>query len=332
MKKFFYYAAALMLSVAAVSCQKNVVADSSEKELVEVTFNVVTENVMHTKAAGDGTMHKELKFYVYKDGKYLDQIVPRISHFGTGHKASAIVKLVKGQTYDFVFWAQATDSKYYSIDPDKAVVTVDYKDIDANDELRDAFYAVEENVYIESGMRIKDVTLRRPFAQINVGTTLEDIEDARIAGVTVDQTSVELGKVANTLDLFTGIASGEVDVVFNASAIPAEPLVVYKGTKDETEYVYLSLNYVLVGDGITPGEKDVLENYDITFYQGTKAINKIDVPNVPVRRNWRTNIIGEDILTDYASFKIIIDPDFYGEYVHDYEGGSTEEIVYPDNQ
>lgn len=332
MKRIFNLAIIMLAAMAAASCQKSVLDSENSGELVEVEFKIVTEDTMPTRAAGEATMHKELKLFVYKDGQYLDQLVTRINHFGNGYEASASAKLVKGQKYDFVFWAQATDSKYYTIDPATAVVTVDYSDLAANNDLRDAFYHYEPGVLVESGMAVKDVVLKRPFAQINVGTTQQDIDDAKIAGVNIDKTSVVMGKVADKLNLFTGIASGEVDVTFKPAAMPAEPLVVYKGTADETSYVYLSLNYILVGDGVTPGEKDVLENYDITFYQGTKAINKIDVPNVPVRRNWRTNIIGENILTDYASFKIIIDPDFYGEYVHDYEGGSTEEIVYPDNQ
>lgn len=333
MKKFFYYAAALAALVSASACQREALVDDTQAEEVEVTFTISTESAISTKSIGYAdTYEKELQLYVYKDGVLLDKLVPEIEDFdGVGDlDARATVRLVKGQEYDFVFWAQAEGKNYYKINPDyPPSVTVDYNGLNANEENRDAFYDVIEDFHVSAGMLPQNVTLRRPFAQINVGTTQEDIDAAKVAGVEIDKTSVTLSNVANKFNFFERTAEGSEEVNFQSALIPAQDLVVYSNKDYPTEhlYYYLSMNYILVADQ-TPGAKDILEDYKITFWQDTREINTISVPNVPVRRNWRTNIIGESLLTDYASFIITIDPHFYGEYDYTYPGGNVEEVPY----
>lgn len=337
MKKFFRYAAALLTLTAAFACQRENLATSGQEE-VEVTFSISTESAIATKAAPAGTgigyadtYEKELLFYVYKDGVLLDQLQPEVEDFQGADDldAKVSVRLVKGQDYEFVFWAQAEGQGHYSLNAAyPPVVTVNYDALAANDESRDAFYAVTK-LHIEAGMGIEKVTLSRPFAQINVGTTQDDIDAAQAAGVVIDNTSVTLSNAATKLDLFSGVASEGKEFTFKAAALPQQKLNVYNKADYPTahEYSYLSMNYILVADAVT-GEKDQLDAYKITFLQGTREINTISIPNVPVRRNWRTNIIGENVLTDYAAFEITIDPDFYGEYNGGIEGDPFDELPY----
>ena len=337
MKKFFRYEAAIMILVAAFACQRDNIPASSQDE-VEVTFAINTESAIATKAspAGTGigyadTYEKELLFYVYKDGVLLDQLQPEIEDFQGADDldAKVSVRLVKGQDYEFVFWAQAEGKSHYTLTAQyPPYVTVNYDALAANDESRDAFYAVAK-LHIEADMGIEKITLTRPFAQINVGTTQDDIDAAKAAGVVIDNTSVTLSNVATKLDLFSGVASEGKEFTFKAAALPQQKLNVYNKADYPTahEYSYLSMNYILVADAVT-GEKDQLDAYKITFLQGTREINTISIPNVPVRRNWRTNIIGENVLTDYASFNITITPDFYGEYNGGIDGNPFEELPY----
>lgn len=328
MKKFFRYAAAFLALSAAFACQRETLTDETLVEEVEVTFAISTESAIATRTIGYADSYeKELLFYVYKDGQYLDQLVPEIEDFdGDGDlDAKASARLVKGQSYDFVFWAQAEGQNYYSLDPVNAVVTVDYNGLNANDESRDAFYAVLKDYPVTAGMGVESVELKRPFAQINVGTTQEDVDAAKAAGVVIDKTSVTLSNAATQFDLFAGTASGTATVEFDAALLPQQELTVY--SPSEQSYYYLSMNYILVADQVA-GEKDLLDTYKVTFWQGTQEINTVDIPSVPVRRNWRTNIIGENVLTDYASFEITIDPDFYGEYDYSYPDGGVDEFPY----
>ena len=319
MKKLFYSAALILLS-AAVSCQKeSLLGPEGKGELMDVTFSISTEGTLATKGIGDADLYeKKLTFLVYKDGKYLDQLVPVIEDFNgvSDIDAKVTVKLVKGQTYDFVFWAQSEAATCYSITTAyPPVLNVTYDKPACNDENRDAFYAILKGQKITADMPMQTVELYRPFAQINVGTTAADIADAEKAGVVINKTSVTLGNVATAFDFFSEKVSGEKSVTFESAAIPTEDLMVYEGTANEKSYEYLALNYILVSDLGNEGKKDLLENFSVSFYQDDALINTISVPSVPVSRNWRTNIIGENVLTDYATFEIIIIPPFKGEHI-----------------
>lgn len=337
MKKLFRYAAALMI-LAAAACQRENIPAGAQEE-VEVTFAINTESAITAKAAPEGTgigyadtYEKELLFYVYKDGVLLDQLQPvEFEDFNgkTDRDAKVTVRLVKGQDYEFVFWAQAEGQDHYSVSPAyPPVVTVNYADLDANDETRDAFYAFKK-LHIKAGMGIENITLNRPFAQINVGTTQDDIDAAKVAGVVIDNTSVTLSNVATKLNLVEGIATEGKEFTFKAAALPQQKLNVYNTADYPTahEYYYLSMNYILVADDVA-SDKDQLASYAVTFLQGTDVINTIKIDNVPVRRNWRTNIVGENVLTDYASFIIKIDPNFYGERDYSYPDGGVVEVPY----
>jgi len=90
------------------------------------------------------------------------------------------------------------------------------------------------------------------------------------------------------------------------------------------------MNYILVADRATDGtnpengeRKAIIPNatFEIFDEAGT-SINTFEIPNIPVQRNWRTNIIG-DILSSNVTFNIVIDPDFD----KDAEGN---DIMYPD--
>lgn len=178
------------------------------------------------------------------------------------------------------------------------------------------------------------ITLRRPLAQINVGTL--DYQEAVNAGVTITKSNVTVSKVASTLDFFTGKTSNPVDVTFAVHTTPMlslpqgdNTLTVYYGTEKEKEYDYLSLNYILVADDSATGFDKSLVDFKVDFYEegNSNPVNDpIEIPNVPVRRNYRTNIVGDAVLTQEFDFEIIIDPLFYGEYVFDF--ATEQEIDY----
>ena len=329
MKRLFSFILTVGAVFSVLSCEKQQENTGHGEELT-IVFNVSADGLIQSKTIGSAVDYdKELSVFIYKDGVYVDKAVADIIHFGRGLKATASVRLVKGQKYDIVFWAQAKDSDCYSINPETGVLKVDYSALKSNDDTRDAFCHTLID-FAAHGQGTTDVVLRRPFAQINVGTAKKDVNDAGFAGVSIDMTSVVLGNVADEMDLRTGLASGNVSVEFSPSHVIKEDLVIYKGTENEQVYEYLSMNYVLVGDGSAPGEKVLLKDYGITFYEGDSPIYTMDVPNVPVRRNWRTNIIGHNLLTESSAFDIVIDPDFFGEY--DYNSKDIDKVLYRDSE
>ena len=89
-------------------------------------------------------------------------------------------------------------------------------------------------------------------------------------------------------------------MTFISAAVPAEKLVV-KGV----EYNYLAMNYVFA-----PAEGTVC---DLTaeFALVDRAPIPLSSPATPIKRNYRTNILGK-LLTSSADFNIEVDPGFEG--------------------
>ena len=95
-----------------------------------------------------------------------------------------------------------------------------------------------------------------------------------------------------------------VAVTFTYNLIPTEDLKANNNTYD-----YLAMNYLLVGDRTQ--EKALT---DVTFQWQTAGAKKTNDPvtvfhNVPVQRNYRTNIVGY-LLTNPAEFNLIVDEQF----------------------
>ena len=191
MKKILVYAAALLSMAFAASCQKEVSSAVADGELVTVTFNIATEAPLQSKAVvgHEPDWDKTLTMGVYRNASLLDADVYEITdQFGTDNNATVTVTLVKGQEYDFVFWADATGNDYYTVDLMGKNVTVSYDNANANDKLRDAWYAVLEGYKVTDQTINQKVELKRALAQINVGTL--DYADAVTAGVTVTKSVV----------------------------------------------------------------------------------------------------------------------------------------------
>lgn len=74
-------------------------------------------------------------------------------------------------------------------------------------------------------------------------------------------------------------------------------------------YYWVAMNYLLV-----PSSQEATVTVDAEFVtSGGKVSHSID--NVPVRKNYRTNIIGE-LFTAQGKFKVNVNPIFNGEYNH----------------
>ena len=134
--------------------------------------------------------------------------------------------------------------------------------------------------------------LRRPFAQINIGT--DDFDAAAAAGYTVSESTIGVATY-QTLNLLSEEVSDPVTATFVKKPIPTEDSKFSINSKD---YKYLSMSYVLV-----PKDK---ETVDIAF---DYTLTNRTFTNVPVQRNYRTNIFGS-LLTNTADFNVVIAPGF----------------------
>lgn len=274
-------------------------------EICEATFDVAVPGGISTKTIADGTTAKELWYQVFdKDGNVIAGL-GKTKHESllSDRQTSVSMQLVKDQTYNIVFWAQSEGQTCYKFD-DLSQITVDYAAAKANEESRDAFLAVK-NITVNGPIN-ETVEMKRPFAQLNIGTA--DAAIAAKAGVVIKTSKVEMKGLPNVLNTINGTTDGAVDVTFADNAVPSTEVLSVNGK----EYTYLAMNYILA-----PAEGKEISDVKATFTAEGKDPVSLSAFSVPFQRNYRTNIIG-NILTNSADFNVIVVPDFEdGDKVYD---------------
>ena len=296
--KSFKYLAAAALTLLAVGCNKEQVTEVPDGQMVDVTFTAALPGEMATKAIGDGQTAKNLIVQVFENDADKTHLVglDKTATF-TDLKTQVKFSLVKGKTYNFVFWAQAEGAPYDVTDL-KSIKVNDYTS-GANDEKRDAFYATRKELKV-NGPLTETIKLYRPFAQVNFATA--DYAEAQKAGFNPAVSSFTASEAATTFDTFAEEGKDKVEVALTETEIPADVLK----TLDGKTYTRLAMNYL-----IPVGKQGESHNIDVaaTFKANNGEAVTVSAPNAPVQNNYRTNILG-NLLTSQVIFNVEIVPIF----------------------
>ena len=296
--KSFKYLAAAALTLLAVGCNKEQVTEVPDGQMVDVTFTAALPGEMATKTIGDGQTAKKLYVSVYEndDAKTKLASLDKTADFAD-LKTQVTFSLVKGKTYNFVFWAQAEGAPYDVTDL-KNIKVKNYT-TGANDEKRDAFYATRKELKV-NGALTETIKLYRPFAQVNFATA--DYADAMKAGFNPAVSSFTASEAATTFDTFAEEGKDKVEVALTETGIPADVLK----TLDGVTYTRLAMNYL-----IPVGKQGESHNIDVaaTFKANNGEAVTVSAPNAPVQNNYRTNILG-NLLTSQVIFNVEIVPIF----------------------
>ncbi len=299
MKKLFSLFALTSLLFAS-SCSEDAIMEPANGNEATVTFSAELPNSISSRAYSDGSTAKHLDYAVYISGKDGDPQITGTAQF-SGLKATVNLTLATGVSYDFIFWAtDGNKTEAYKVDWAKRTMEVDYTKLQANDESNDAFYHYEGALHVQGAIN-KPIKLYRPFAQINLGT--DDFDKAAAAGLIVDSSSMVMTDVPNVLNFKDGTVEGNAEVTFAKNAFTTDPNQAFP----VTGYDYLEMNYVLAGPA-----KSASHTCTFSIYKenADAALNPaIVVSNVPVQRNFRTNIYGS-LLTDPATFNVEIIPTY----------------------
>ena len=290
------------------SCQNDLDFTPTTGETATVSFAVGTPDLA-TRAYSDGTTATVLQYAVYNAaGEELTDLT--VTDATINGSAKVELQLTTGNTYSVIFWA-AAEGAPYTVDFGAKTMTVNYTGAVSNDEARDAFYKYHE--FTVKGAQTETIELRRPFAQLNIGTA--DYAASTSAGYTPTQSAVTVKNVYSTLDLVGGIVSNEVAAEFALADIK----------KDETfpvaGYEYLAMNYLLVAS-----DKETVE-VEFTYTDGTNEKTRT-VGSVPVQRNYRTNIYG-NLLTSDVDINVVIEPE-YNEPDYSLYNVVVDEVSYTD--
>lgn len=315
-----------MLAVAgmffATSCsQDEIFNESVNGDFVNATFTIGAENGIGTRAVGEGLTANTVVCAVFDANG--EEMVNLREYLPVVNKTAIYSKrLAKGQDYRVAFFAYNADatgrtSAYYDVTNMKSIKVLGNQA--SNVEERDAFTAfvdIDGSELTNLSNVEKDVTLYRPFAQLNLGVDGTELQDAANAGVVITNTAITVTNVWNAFNAYDDdIADDAVaaPMEFALNAVPTQKLTV-----NGAEYTYLALNYLLVGDkGLEKSLSDV-------EFKWQTANGKTNEPtthfvNIPVQRNYRTNIIGK-LLTTPADFNIVIDAAFENpDYVEEVE-------------
>ena len=315
-KNFFFWMAAIVMLIMS-SCQQ----EAGFGTEATVSFQVGTPEIA-TRADyydySDGKTATVLQYAVYDNaGNILDKLTVTD---GEIHGSTIVnLQLTTGNTYSVIFWA-AAEGAPYTVDFANKTMTVDYSTAVSNDENRDAFY--KYHTFTVNGAQTEIIELRRPFAQLNIGTS--DYEASEKAGYEPKYSSVKVSNVYKTLDLVEGKVSDPTAVVYSYNAIDKTETFPVAG------YEYLAMNYLLVAS-----DKEVVDvEFGYTELDATAAKTRT-LGSVPVQRNHRTNIYGQ-LLTSNVEINVEIVPEYYDEdynIIGDvWDGNITEPTVNPTNE
>ena len=297
-----------------VSCNKPEEKAENLGNKAQITFKVSTEDVL-TKAVsyGDGTLAGAAAtgellvqaFILGSDSKYtlMPDAQITISDPNNG-EWDVDLQLAKGETYKIAFWAQKKGTGIYNTE-NLSAVTVDYSKFAINSDDADAFCAARE-IKVEGALS-ETVELKRPLAQLNIGTSDRTIYNNSVTADKKDITAkitLPVG-VPSKLNVIGGTAAeGVVPAtvtdyttetnVFTGAAMSGETL---------GDYDYLTMLYVLAD----PAKATM--DFSAELSNAANKLATLVVSNMPYQANYRTNVVGQ-LLTGNIHYDVIIVPGF----------------------
>lgn len=291
MKKLIYLLLAMPLWFT--SCNKE--EGMASEETAQVSFSTELPKRIGTRAGTADLNVNKVVCAVFEDGEEISTLREIIT-IQEGEDIVFAPRLIKGRTYDVVFWAMKDNN--YDVDDMAAITrtlgaTATESDFDAFTE------TVEVNV-IDS--KSETVTLKRPLAQLNLGVTSDDW-NAVASEETFDMTPTKMvitltGK--DTFNALSGATIGEDKEITYTLDVSGEDLMAGNET-----YKSIAMCYVYPDAG--------QENIDITYTiydQNDEVIRKdVTIQNIPLENNYRTNVVG-GLLTGTITYTITFEKDF----------------------
>lgn len=302
--KFKNLLSLLLISMSVLSCSEDLHIDDENEDAVSFEVQIPINN-MKTRSYSDASLINTLKCYVYQQDKganaqpLIVENIP-IQNYDTYKGAKYTLQLPKDQKYDLVVIATSCEQEnssgkiYYN--RTNRSFNVNYNKFTANDESVDCFLGTIKNV--SPGQSSYSVSLKRPFAQLNIGTKdLKDYNDLSVSQL--NTVGVSIDGAYSSMDVMSGNVTGDKSKVSFPQAS-----VISGNTFPKEGMSYLSMNYLLVNQR---------ENAAIGLRATAVNGGYVDMSyaDIPLQRNNRTNLFG-NLLTKSNDYKVEISPDFTG--------------------
>lgn len=322
--QFSALAAAALALLLSTACQREELAnDILPGEEVNVTISAVMPSggpeVKSAEDPGDGSAINRCVLGVYLVNGSTQELYGYVMYEAVSGGTATFedVALLTGYDYKLVFWADnveempdlSTDN-HYTVSFAATAPQVSYKSegtYTSSDDTRDAFFGVFDLKGF-SGTVEDSYTLTRPFGQLNIFTT--DYSDIKSKALKPAKVQITFPSIPTGMNLLTGATTSSTAVTGTVSSIPTlitSPVV--SGAKQ------LSFDYIFA-----PADQQLmLQNIKMAFFDESGnqlQIEPYTFPELPVQRNYRTNVSGA-LLTKSADLTITISKDFTGDFERD---------------
>ena len=292
MKKLIYSAAAMAIAFFAASCQQENLEPAATSNTV--TYTVQVADALATKALGDDVTAVDKVYYeVYRAAEVKDLSKSPVYQGEKpviNNSASFDLEFVKNQNFVVLFWAQNEDLQMFDIvDLRKVTLTTPG---DSNNANAQVFAGSDTVTNCNSAVGGK-VTLTRPISQLNIFTTKESLTFGT-KKITLSESTVTVDGLYTTYNVAEGAAvvtPTTAEFTYDAATVPA--------TQDTDPYAYVAMNYV----GFAPNASTTVQvDFTITTSEGNVSHS---VSSVPVKPNFRTNIVG-NLLTESTDYNVTL--------------------------
>ena len=288
----------LALSLTSCRMEDRISGDGTPQDVTVSVSVPYSTQVKSAENPGDGTMVTRCILEIYQDGVLYGE---RQSVDFAG-SASFNARLVAGDTYDFVFWADYAEGNAtegfqdvsYNTAEGLTAITVISDGYLNNDDKRDAFFG-SYNVTIENG-KTYDYTLTRPFGRVQMFTT--DIQSAEtdLTGATVKVSFAQVPAGFNALS--KTVSSERIEIV------PAAAAPVFEVPAADDAEAQLSYDYIFASGN----DGETLVNFSLDIEKdGQTLCSGFSADNIPVRQNYRTNVRGRFLSQSGTDVDIDVD-------------------------
>lgn len=286
-------------------------------EEVKMTFTANLSNGVQSRAEDETLLANKMVVGIYektyKDGNEEYNLAQKGEPGDiTSNNPEFKITLIKGTTYKVVFWAYNQE--------DQQNAPYDFTDLKAIKFNKDAsnyeaFTAVSEDI-IGGQNDQKEITLKRPVAQVRIGTSKEDWDAAEALKRKPTSTTVSLSECPDSYNALTGQASENTTTLnFNKFEF-TDPIKVF--TVNNVDYYNFGTYYTFAsitqteenGESKETGSKitctlkvnNKIEDNEEEFFTETYS-------DVEVKPNYRTNIIGR-LMTGTTTYNVTLSNGF----------------------
>lgn len=285
----------LLLPLLFAACTRD---DSTAEEIVEFKFNASLPQKVQSRAAGTALNVNKVVCATFQSGTEITAL-RRTIDIAEGEPIVYSPRLIKGQRYQVAFWAMKDNA--YTV-TDMKNITPAAGDYSGSPALYECFTNSTDEFTVTGNDNV-NITLTRPMACINLGTSIADMQAVTDLGYTPTQVTATVSAAGtyNALDKSCGAVRSQTmtrpvsDGSLSVNGIAYKAIASFMVFTDGSN---VSLSYTVYGRKGASGDTEPLVSQSID--------------NVPLGVNKNTNIVGE-LMTGSVNYSISMESAYSGD-------------------